>query len=213
MSWWPEYTFRIAGHYKRWVNSPHKGTVSQSFDIFFLFSPNKLVNKQPRFWRFQTPQRSCDVTIITIVVYVSAAKNKSLKLQIIDPLRGVGWHTYNMCITWLAVILQHIVTVFLIPVRHDYFQITTKHFRNLLVPDNHKVYQYISLSIDFRGPLYQHGLTLIPAWISTHMPSEVWDEMTYPFPDLNGCTVEVWEMIIHFIPYFMMDVIIYPWWD
>ena len=32
-----------------------------------------------------------------------------------------------------------------------------------------------------RGPFYQHGLTLIPAWICNYMPSKVWDEITYPF--------------------------------
>ena len=29
----------------------------------------------------------------------------------------------------------------------------------------------------------------------------------------NGITVEVWEWISNFIPYFMMDVITYPCWD
>ena len=41
------------------------------------------------------------------------------------------------------------------------------------------------------GRFYLHGLTLIPAWISNHMPSKVWDEITYPFLNFNGCTVEV----------------------
>ena len=41
------------------------------------------------------------------------------------------------------------------------------------------------------SPFYQHGLTLIPAWISNYMPSEVWDEIIYPFLNFNGCTVEV----------------------
>ena len=27
------------------------------------------------------------------------------------------------------------------------------------------------------------------------MPSKVWDEITYPFPNFNGATVEVWEWI------------------
>ena len=31
----------------------------------------------------------------------------------------------------------------------------------------------------------------IPAWISNHMPGKVWDEITYPFLNFNGCTVEV----------------------
>ena len=30
---------------------------------------------------------------------------------------------------------------------------------------------------------------LIPAWISNYMPIKVWDEITYPFPNFNGCTI------------------------
>ena len=45
---------------------------------------------------------------------------------------------------------------------------------------------------DTRGPFYYHGLPLIPAWISNRMPSKVWDETTYPFPNFNGSTIEVW---------------------
>ena len=29
--------------------------------------------------------------------------------------------------------------------------------------------------------------------INNHMPSMVRDEITYPFPNFNGCTVDVWE--------------------
>ena len=53
-------------------------------------------------------------------------------------------------------------------------------------------------------------LTLIPAWISNHMPSKMWDEITYPFPNFNSCTVEVWEWISNFIPRLIMDAITYP---
>ena len=38
---------------------------------------------------------------------------------------------------------------------------------------------------------YEHGLTLIPAWISNYMPGIVWGEITYPFLNFNGATVEV----------------------
>ena len=41
------------------------------------------------------------------------------------------------------------------------------------------------------APFYLHGLTLIPAWISNYMPGKVWDEITYPFLNFNGATVEV----------------------
>ena len=47
--------------------------------------------------------------------------------------------------------------------------------------------------------IYWHGLTLIPAWISNHTSSKLWAEITYPYPNFNGCTVEVWEWISNFI--------------
>ena len=35
----------------------------------------------------------------------------------------------------------------------------------------------------------------------------MWDEITYPFPNFNGATVEVWEWITNLISHFMMGVI------
>ena len=40
--------------------------------------------------------------------------------------------------------------------------------------------------------------------MSNHMPSKVCDEITYPYPNFNGCTVEVWEWINDFITHFIM---------
>ena len=31
---------------------------------------------------------------------------------------------------------------------------------------------------------------------------EVWDVITYPFPNFNGCTVEAWEWISNFTTLF-----------
>ena len=41
------------------------------------------------------------------------------------------------------------------------------------------------------GPFYYHGLTLIPAWINNYTLYNVRDEITYPFLNFNGTTVEV----------------------
>ena len=35
------------------------------------------------------------------------------------------------------------------------------------------------------GPFYYHGLTLIPAWINNHTPSNVWDEFIGRFPNVG----------------------------
>ena len=37
------------------------------------------------------------------------------------------------------------------------------------------------------------------------MPSNLQDEMTYPFPNFIGCTVEVQEYMSKFITYFIID--------
>ena len=39
------------------------------------------------------------------------------------------------------------------------------------------------------------------------MFSKVWNEITYPFPDFNGYTVEVWEWISNFILHIVTGVI------
>ena len=45
-------------------------------------------------------------------------------------------------------------------------------------------------------PSYKHGLALIPAWISNHMHSINCDNITYPFPNFNAATVEVWDGLV-----------------
>ena len=40
------------------------------------------------------------------------------------------------------------------------------------------------------GPIFlKKSLTLIPSWMSDHMHSKGWDEVTYPFPNFNCATV------------------------
>ena len=58
-------------------------------------------------------------------------------------------------------------------------------------------------------PLYWHGLTLIPAWISNYIHYKVWDEITDQFPNFNDYT----EWIGNLIPQFTGHVLTYPCWD
>ena len=44
-----------------------------------------------------------------------------------------------------------------------------------------------------------------------YMPRKVWDEITNPFPNLNGASIEVREC--NFTPHFIMDTNTYLWWD
>ena len=61
--------------------------------------------------------------------------------------------------------------------------------------------------------LYYQWLTLIPTWIINNMPMFVWNWITYPFPNVNGTTVDVLERISNFIPHLIMDVDTYSYWD
>ena len=53
------------------------------------------------------------------------------------------------------------------------------------------VYRVEILRRDDQG----HGMdvTIITAWISNRMPNNMSYDITYPFPNFNGCTIEVWE--------------------
>ena len=55
--------------------------------------------------------------------------------------------------------------------------------------------------------------TLFPAVIGNFIHYTVWGETAYPFTNLNGATVEVWEWISNFSLYFTECVITYPCWD
>ena len=49
-------------------------------------------------------------------------------------------------------------------------------------------------------------VNIFPAWISIHTPSKVWYEITYPFLNFSGCTVEVKEWMRYFIPHIMLGL-------
>ena len=56
------------GRIRQWqVDFPHKRPVICNFDIFFVFSLNKLLNKQSSYRWFYTPLRTKD--LITLVVF------------------------------------------------------------------------------------------------------------------------------------------------
>ena len=71
----------------------------------------------------------------------------------------------------------------------------------------HTQYSYFNT----RGPFYQYEFVLIPAWICNHMSSNMWDEITHPFPYFNGTSIEIWEWKSNFISHFIMDSIIYSY--
>ena len=49
---------------------------------------------------------------------------------------------------------------------------------NLLLSDMFNRHVFFGLTL----------INLIQAWMSNHMPNEIWDESIYPFLNLNDCT-------------------------
>ena len=74
------------------------------------------------------------------------------------------------------------------------------------------IIQNENIASNGQGPLLQTWINFNPSmdkYTSNHLLSNMWDKITYPFPNFNGCTVEIWEWISNFIPQFMMDVIMH----
>ena len=82
-------------------------------------------------------------------------------------------------------------------------------FRNMFVI----VQELLRLCQATWGPFNLHGSILILAWISNHNHYQVWTEITYPFPDVNGAIIEAWEWMGYFMPHFTGYVIAYPYRD
>ena len=64
--------------------------------------------------------------------------------------------------------------------------------------------------ISLYGPILLTWINFnISEWISNHIHNKAWDEMDYPFPNFNGTTVEVWELISDFIALWWMQLFIH----
>ena len=106
---------------------------------------------------------------------------------------------------YLTLDIDFIHTFFRILALHQFYLSRTSSLLRLLT--------YMSNYCISRGPFYKHGFTSIPTWISNYIHYKMWNEITYPLPNFNGCTIEVWEWITNFISYFTGHVIVYPCWN
>ena len=78
-------------------------------------------------------------------------------------------------------------------------QFVVYHWRTIGMFDSRFISHHRFISRQYRLVLLQRTVppftnivfTLIPAWINNHMLNNMGDEITYPFLNFNGCTVEV----------------------
>ena len=57
----------------------------------------------------------------------------------------------------------------------------------------------VNMAVGLLGLFYEYGLNSIRAGLSNHMPSKVWDEIIYPFPNFNGAVDEFTYLFPDFI--------------
>ena len=107
--------------------------------------------------------------------------------------------TFHIMILWWQIILPHMVTRGNRLVSDEWQHAMSTHF--FYYWDSFKFYstEFIIYFMKHNStfstmyPIYWHSLTSIPPWIINHLHNKVWDEITFPFPNFNDCTVEVWK--------------------
>ena len=120
------------------------------------------------------------------------------------------WHT-SSCVLWSLTISAVIKQLWrsLVMMNIDYSMLVQKHWLILqclshldifLLFNTYTEYQHPTLTktrsnractFHILCPCLWYGFILFSAWISNHMSRKVWDGITYPFPNFNGCSVEV----------------------
>ena len=184
---WHGNVFRITDplwkrNHRSPVDTPHKGSVMKSFCVLLawtIFLTNSPVVSLSR------RQNAHVTTLVQAIVWCLKAST----------------HHHNRC--WL------IVTRFpgnwgtylnVLSVETPLISISKLHLKNKLAIIYSR-YKYQCCNCRWKnanlcwspGAFYYKKLTLIPTWISNHIPSKVWNEIT--------CTVEVWEWISNFTLY------------
>ena len=106
----------------------------------------------------------------------------------------------------LATVLSGTIRCDLAASQRDIFKSNTQQQRSVSLPHR---FLWCELPESPGATHYYHGLTLMPARISSHMPCKVWDAITYLFPNFNSSLTEVSQRINYLIPRFIMDVITY----
>ena len=141
----------------------------------------------------------------------------TMTLALIKVLRlyGLYQHMYTtltfliLCIVMLLIHLVNVLNEHCLNLNLYLKLIRTVEFHFNMVQKNSTLHAYKSnnMAVDVLIKL-----TSILVWISNYIHYKIWDEITYPFPNFSGFTVEVWEWISYFISHSILYVISYPCW-
>ena len=101
----PRYWPFVRGNHRSTVNSPRKGPVTRSFDVFCDLCLNKWLSKQSWGWWFETPSRSlwrhCNVLRDSTRFHATCLEMCGCKMD--DDCCGGGWEakTHDEWFFWV----------------------------------------------------------------------------------------------------------------
>ena len=97
------------------VDSPHKGTIIQSFEIFFAGSLNKLLNKQSSYRWFQTPWQSYDITVMftRLICQSNECRHDIVNTCLLIGLWLQAWHFIKWLLESLILYQHHWIIIHL----------------------------------------------------------------------------------------------------
>ena len=136
--------------------------------------------------RSATASENTSLTIVYSTVYSGAHQRKHQSSASLAFVRGIHWWPVNKGpVTRKMISFDDVIMISPQNGRHVTYSI----IQRLAIPQARYIATIRGLEIGF---FYWHGLTLIPALISNYINYIAWNTITYPFPNLNGCAVEVW---------------------
>ena len=146
-------------------------------------SPSGQDGKKIRYAKFQCKFVVEPLVVATYFVYGSLFLGVSL-------LRKYHW--FRHC--WFVVEQESIAYKNGNPDTHRIYEVTSRYRDTVYIPYRNLIITlFTNATIPTRtsSPFYEHGLTLIPAWISNHIHGNIWDGINHPFLNFNGANVEV----------------------
>ena len=202
----PRYWPFVLGIHRSPMNSPHKGQWRGALMFFF----NQQLSKNGDADELRRHTAHDDVIVMDITTDIADNLNQEWSSSLPHTcvkggFRGRRTPTHHPHPTPTPCTHTH---------THKFLQYCIRGLKiyNIVIKKSYLkyiVFEIYTMIIVFEIYLYNAPLVSLPARLSNHMPCKAGDEITYPFPNFNGCSVDVWEHISNFNPHFIMSVINY----
>ena len=102
---WPGNTFRIAGlcegNHRSSMDSPTKASYILGFDVFFIATLNKVLDKQSSCWWLDTLWYLCEVTVLCLLILNNLSMQWNTNINVLNDTIS---KLFVFCVPWKALI-------------------------------------------------------------------------------------------------------------